>query len=79
MTAQQRNTKIQSLDQFEKMRIYWHYVVRHLSLKHIYNFPFSKRSFEDFCNEPDSRVSEGLIGTYWRFADEIYLTEKPIE
>jgi hypothetical protein len=30
------------------------------------------RNFDDFCNEPDDRVSHGLIGYYYRFADEIF-------
>lgn len=31
------------------------------------------RSFDDFCNEPDDRVSSGLLGYYHRFADEIFV------
>lgn len=30
------------------------------------------RKFDDFCNEPDDRVSQGLLGYYHRFADEIF-------
>lgn len=30
------------------------------------------RNFDDFCNEKDDRVSEGLKGWYWRFKDRIF-------
>ena len=31
------------------------------------------RDFDKFCNELDDRVSEGLMGYYWRFYKEIEL------
>jgi hypothetical protein len=30
------------------------------------------RDFETFCNEPDDRVSGGLLGYYYRFNTEIF-------
>jgi hypothetical protein len=43
-----------------------HFSSKRLSKSHI-------RSFTDFCNEEDERVSEGIIGRYRRFKDRIIL------
>lgn len=61
-----------------QVKVWMHYVVNICYLNAILkiekksDLPEHKiRSFENFVNEKDDRVSEGLIGHYWRFENEI--------
>lgn len=57
---------------FKKLIIYPNLLPNTLFVGISKNYP-KPRDFTSFCNETDSRVSEGLVGYYWRFKDKIIL------
>ena len=73
----------------EKMKVWIHYMVTIVSLNAQLYYEANKRdtdivvsyhkvkSFDDFCAETDTGMSEGLPGHFWRFKDRIFKgTEK---
>ena len=62
----------------EQVKIWVHYMVKQCYLNAVLKIEmkspldeFPIRSFDNFINEKDDRVSEGIIGYYWRFKNEI--------
>lgn len=70
----------ENLSEEDKMTIWIHYMVKQCYLnawlKIEQNSSLSEfriRSYDDFCSEKDDRMSEGLLGYYWRFYKDISL------
>lgn len=72
-----KNKDILNLDFDTKIKFWLHYIIgmcylnAELKVSKKYNCLHKIRNFEDFCNEKDDRVSEGLLGHYYRFNKEI--------
>lgn len=68
----------------EKWKVWVHYMVGIVSLNaELYVCTNSRdkdikvsyhrvKSFDDFCSETDTNMSEGLPGHFWRFKDRIF-------